>query len=70
MMATRQGTLEKWIRQAERAGWRTVKGRKHWRLYPSDRSQPPMTVAVSPGASTLRNVRADFARRGLTGLDL
>ena len=52
------------IEQLLQLGWRVKRGGSHWRCYPPDRDQPPMTLSVSPSGSAIRNAISDLRRRG------
>jgi hypothetical protein len=65
-MSSRQSVVKRWIGQARKAGWRVESGGKHWRPYPPEKDQPPLTLPMSPGEGrALRNGRADLRRAGL-----
>lgn len=53
-------------------GWRgesARSGRGHIRLYPADRSKPPITVSVTcSDRKAINNLRGDLRRAGLQGV--
>lgn len=53
-------------------GWRgesAASGRGHIRLYPADRSKPPITVSVTcSDRKAINNLRGDLRRAGLQGV--
>jgi hypothetical protein len=53
-------------------GWRgesAASGRGHIRLYPADRSKPPITVSITASdRRALVNLRGDLRRAGLEGV--
>lgn len=62
----KQYTVEELVAMAREQGWEVVHARKHWRLYPTDKAQPPATLAMTPGdVRTVKNIIADLRRRGL-----
>lgn len=65
-MGSTKRQIEQWVAQAEAAGWRVKREGQHFRLYPADPTQPPMTCARTPSDHhALANIKGDFRRRGL-----
>lgn len=56
--------IKKVLAAARRAGWRIENRGGHWRLYPTDKNKPPMTMAQSPSKYTNRMLK-DARTRGL-----
>lgn len=65
-MTSRQSDIESLVAEAERAGWRVKRTRRHYRLYPADRDHRPITVSITPRSDkVLTAIRADLRRAGL-----
>lgn len=62
----RKSLVNAWVKEAAKAGWRVERSKRHYRLYPVDKTHAPITLPKSMGHGRgMLNARADLRRAGL-----